>query len=493
MEGTSTVRSKGNPFKPFTIARSMLEPKYRANEADLFTHLPYVAAVTDTVISTRDGELIGTLLVKGIPVDTTEDRDLEIQATAFAKAIDGVEGTASFYVNKINTYAGADFQPAAGDDFAAHIDAVWCNSFQGEALINHYSLVTVGVRETATDTLINRFRDDGATIEKSRAKLVDALNQILDNLETLFRKAGVERLTISSGKLFGYLSSINTAEYHPIKPTNNGMPVAAQLAEHDILFKLTEFQTRGILEAENTVGAILSMNKYAAPTEVGIYDGFFIPHKLVVTHSYIPVPLNVAMAKTTILYNQMNAAKSVTTTDQEHLKDGADRLGSGQLSFGLHHCTVAIHAANRDDLAKVISHIKNTAHFNGGSVRRDYGKAMCSMFFAQHPANQSYRTRFELANNHQFADMVAFHNQPSGRTENLIWGKPLTHFKTATDSLYAFNLHEPQTDPKHFPVGHTLILGRTGTGKSVLAMFLAAQAQRLGTVRRHIKWDIRAV
>ena len=51
---------------------------------------------------------------------------------------------------------------------------------------------------------------------------------------------------------------------------------------------------------------------------------------------------------------------------------------------------------------------------------------------------------------------------------------------TVSTSGYRFNFHEAGGPGKEPTVGHTLVLGRTGTGKTLTTAFLAAQAQRVG-------------
>lgn len=49
-----------------------------------------------------------------------------------------------------------------------------------------------------------------------------------------------------------------------------------------------------------------------------------------------------------------------------------------------------------------------------------------------------------------------------------------------TSSLYRFNFHEAGRRTDEPSVGHTLVLGRTGSGKTLGTAFLMAQARRVG-------------
>jgi type IV secretion system protein VirB4 len=69
------------------------------------------------------------------------------------------------------------------------------------------------------------------------------------------------------------------------------------------------------------------------------------------------------------------------------------------------------------------------------------------------------------------AAFSSLHNYPVGHIANNHWGPAVTVFDTASGTPYYFNFHLRD-------VGHTTIIGPTGSGKTVLMNFLCAQAQK---------------
>jgi type IV secretion system protein VirB4 len=63
------------------------------------------------------------------------------------------------------------------------------------------------------------------------------------------------------------------------------------------------------------------------------------------------------------------------------------------------------------------------------------------------------------------------HNYPIGKIKNNHWGDYVSILDTTSGTPYYFNFHLRD-------VGHTLIIGPTGAGKTVLMNFLCAQAQK---------------
>ncbi|MHA7852877.1 VirB4 family type IV secretion system protein, partial [Roseovarius sp.] len=93
--------------------------------------------------------------------------------------------------------------------------------------------------------------------------------------------------------------------------------------------------------------------------------------------------------------------------------------------------------------------------------------------------------------NHNFADLATFHRTSLGKTGREVpWGVPITLFPTPERSGFRFNFHEQGAPDREPTGGHTLILGRPGSGKSVLAAFLMTMARRAGA--RVFVFDYRA-
>ncbi len=79
--------------------------------------------------------------------------------------------------------------------------------------------------------------------------------------------------------------------------------------------------------------------------------------------------------------------------------------------------------------------------------------------------------RRSTVNTYNVAAFASFHNYPSGKRKKNHWGDAVTVFDTVSGTPFFFNFHVRD-------VGHTMIIGPTGAGKTVLLNFLCAQAQK---------------
>jgi type IV secretion system protein VirB4 len=92
-------------------------------------------------------------------------------------------------------------------------------------------------------------------------------------------------------------------------------------------------------------------------------------------------------------------------------------------------------------------------------------------YWAQLPGNASFAARKSTVNTLNIASFASFHNYPSGKRKGNHWGNAVTVFNTVSGTPFFFSFHVRD-------VGHTMIIGPTGAGKTVLLNFLCGQAQK---------------
>src|SRR5699024_6502889 len=107
--------------------------------------------------------------------------------------------------------------------------------------------------------------------------------------------------------------------------------------------------------------------------------------------------------------------------------------------------------------------------------------ALDESYFSQLPTNFQFRPRVSLISSLNFAGLNSLHNNPIGKSSNNAWGNAVTVFKTDTDTPFYFNFHQAKMGRDDFGqtnLGHTMILGKSGTGKTVLSSFLLNQSMQ---------------
>jgi type IV secretion system protein VirB4 len=96
---------------------------------------------------------------------------------------------------------------------------------------------------------------------------------------------------------------------------------------------------------------------------------------------------------------------------------------------------------------------------------------MEAAYWAQLPGNDDFVVRKSTINSLNLAGLASMHNYPVGKATGNHWGDAVTVFDTTSGTPYHFNFHVRD-------VGHSLIIGPTGAGKTVLMNFLCAMSQK---------------
>ena len=73
-----------------------------------------------------------------------------------------------------------------------------------------------------------------------------------------------------------------------------------------------------------------------------------------------------------------------------------------------------------------------------------------------------------------FSGLSSMHNFATGRASGVHWGMPISILETTSQTPYWFNFHQRD-------IGHFLVTGPTGSGKTVVLTFLLAQAFRISS------------
>jgi type IV secretion system protein VirB4 len=443
----------------------------------IYAHLPYVIELDDEVVRTRDNALILSLEVTGVDGVTSGAAAVSALRAGFAHLLDTLDERFTFYLHRMMRPADTGILPIHGLSFAADIDKAWGRELDRRNLQDSVLILTV-VRRQVAPLAVPLFGKAAARVwGDDTARRLEELREVASILET---GLGIKtrRMKISDGSLVGFYASLLTGELldHPRSPY-------CLLAE-DAAGASVQFG-KGVVEIEEgastpRLAAVLYVKSYANATWPGMLDALGAAQDTIITHSYTPIERGSIAERVKRRVAQMRSAEDIAATVEAQLFEAADKAESGALGFGVHQMTITVFAETEAGLDSEVARIRGIAHQNGMRLVREV-TALEAAFFAMHPGNMDYRARDMTVSSMNFADMAALHAADTGTEKaRLPWSTPITAFQTLQGSLHRFSFHEPG-DPTAEPTnGHTLVLGKSGGGKTTTVAFLAAQAQRAG-------------
>lgn len=464
-------------------------PSWVKGEKRLSSMLPYVSLVTDRTIRTRGNELMQCIRLEGANSTTSENVHLDRIGRLLAGIVAQVGTEFSFYLHKVSKAVDASLPPIAGDGFAAAVDHRWQAHLGGSGLRDKTLTLTVLKRPETGSRLpfglkASRMRHRADTTRRLRK-----LDEVVGFLLSSFDELKPRLLAASTGELLGFLGALNTGEEHPLFPHSRLGVIAEDVANTRVTFRgATIALSDGAVG--NKLGVIFAVKNYPAKTDSLLLDELNLPVDMVVTHSFVPINANIMAGRIKRQLRLMQAANDGAVSLAQELEVAQDDLESKRLIFGEHHMTVAVYARTQAALDDITAEIRNIAATSGiNLISEAFG--VRAHFMAQHPGNTGARSRKAAITNHNFADLATFHRTPLGKSGHEVpWGVPITMFPTPERSGFRFNFHEQGAPDREPTSGHTLILGRPGSGKSVLAAFLMTMARRAGA--RAFVFDYRA-
>ena len=452
----------------------ILGPKVLKNER-FGRHMPYVSSIRDNVILTKQGDVMASVVLDGIDSFTSDDGTIDEISVSFARIVGQLGERFGFYVNKVSTPEHIDLSTPDEKDFAHAVDVEWQKSLERRALKRRVIVLTVLIRPSIGDKLpwlMGRAKRD---FEVDLGRRVDELEEAMGLIQGMYAGGGFRRLKVSNGEWLSLLSSILGQTYGKII-TAPGNLLSEAMTNFDVTFDgKTILLDDGM---KRRYGAIFGVKTYPTRTWPTMLDQLELPYDIVVTNSFTPRRTNEMVEKIQRVYRQRGASEDAGASLTDQLVQAADDAASGRSVFGDHHCSVQVFTDSLDELEKAASEIWRAGQETGAVLVRERW-ASKAMYFAQLPGNWQYRIRDGIVSANNFAEFAAFHKTSRGRHhDESPWGTNITAFPTITSGLHRFNFHEKGNRFDEPSVGHTLVLGRTGSGKTIGTAFLMAQARR---------------
>ena len=452
--------------------------------------IPYLCHFNNTTILTKKKELMQVIKVGGFSFETADDEDVDTKKDMLNMLLKGFQiGGFLLYFHTIRRRASSASSEAVPMDpnikiplsFADYVEQEWRKKYsKKQAFVNELYISIIKRPETkgaaVFEHLIKKLK---ASADKTvwEIEMRDACEELMEAsgrvLSTL-REYSPELLGVVKTKngtyceILEFLGKIvNCGVATPmLAPT---IPIDRYLPTTRLYFGQKAIEVRGV--EKSRVAGLISIKEYGPTSNAGLLDSLLqMPFELIISQSFSFANRQVAIGKMQLQQNRMIQAQDNAVSQIAEINQALDMITSGEIAFGEHHLTILCIEDDLKMLESVVSMASVELQNTGCQPVREKVN-MEPAYWAQIPGNDDFIVRKSTINSLNLAGFATMHNYPTGKANGNHWGESVTVFDTTSGTPYHFNFHVRD-------VGHSLIIGPTGAGKTVLMNFLCAMAQK---------------
>jgi type IV secretion system protein VirB4 len=453
--------------------------------------LPYARHVNDEMVALDSGDIMLTFELQGRAFETADVRDLNDWHTKLNGMLRNLhDERLSIWTHlirmRVDQYPGGAFKSG----FASDLDRAYFGRINRERMFINRFFATLVIRPAATggDKIIQLFKRKVSGQPKQGPMLDESLIELLDDkardFEKLMARCEPRRCSIYEYRGLMFSETMEVADMvmtgrHRRVPVVRGH-LGGALYRSRTIFGAETIEVR---DADaSAFGGIFGIREYPAQTTPRQFEALLsVDFGFVLTQSFTFLGRAAASEKFRLRMTQMENSGDRAVSQADALIDAGDDLMSNRFVLGDHHFTLAVYADSMKGLRDHMS-VARAALADTGMVAAREGAALEAAYWSQLVGNFAWRARPAPITSLNFAAFSPFHTFPAGSASGNHWGDAIALLKTNARSPYFFNFHKGD-------LGHTLIIGPSGGGKTVLLNFLMAQAEKTGARQIFIDKD----
>lgn len=476
-------------FKLFKTAAAK-EPQSK-KEKPVSHFVPYKGHWDQNTILTKNNGLLQVIKVGGFSFETADDDDLDIRKNVRNSLYKNMaSGNMTLYFHTIRRKKpvmerGVDYSidptVKTAKDFITYLENEWqkknstSDSYFNELYV---SILYEPDKEGAAvfEYMLNKIRQKSnkAVWEKDMREMHENITEMSTRVLNTLRDYDATLLGINKTKNGAYCeiseflgTLVNCGDQSPMMVSRN--TIDQYLPTNRLFFGTRSIEARG--PRGKRYAGIVSVREYGPSTAAGVFDGFLqMPFEFVMTQSFVFANRTIAINKMQLQQNRMIQAQDKAVSQIFEISQALDMAMSGDIGFGDHHISLLCIDDNLKALENTLSMAAVELSNCGMQPVRERANMELS-YWGQLPGNSHYIVRKSTINTLNLSGFTSMHNYPLGKMQGNHWGEYVTVLDTTSGTPFYFNFHVRD-------VGHTLIIGPTGAGKTVLMNFLCAQAQK---------------
>lgn len=453
--------------------------------------VPYSSHVATSVVKTTGGDYMLIWHLEGLPFVGREEWELEHKHNTFNRMLQTLRApdfvNVAFWVHDVRRRGRVNTHSKFKHRFNQGMSDAYFEQLSAQKVMQNELYLTLIYRPVVGGKAFVEKTADTDRLKVMQEQAVAKVLELAGNVEAVLKDYSPYRLGMyeaANGVVFsetleflGYLLN-RVNEPVPVLPA----PVNAYLpvSRHTFSAKTGDYLITAP-DGANHYGAILNVKEYPEGTYPGILNGLkYLDFEYVITHSFSPMGRQDALRVLDRTKGMMISSGDKAVSQIVELDYAMDQLSSGNFVLGEYHFIMSLYADSQATLQQHIATARAELS-NAGFVSAKEDLAVSAAFYSQLPANWKFRTRQANISSLNFLGLSPLHNFATGKKENNPWGECVTTLQTTNGQPYFFNFHA--THPAENSLGekaiaNTMVIGKSGTGKTALINFLLSQVQK---------------
>ena len=466
-----------------------------APDLSIAEFIPLSAHVSPHVVKTTGGDFLLTWRLDGLPFVGREEWELEHRHNSFNRMLQTLRApdfvNVAFWVHDLRRRGRVRSDARFEQAFNQSLSDEYFDALSAQKIMNNELYLTMIYRPVVMGKKFVEKSADVSRLQAEQDQAVAKLTELAGNVEAVLKDYAPVRLGMYQSdrggvfsetlEFFGFVLN-RISEPVPVlrAPVYDYLPVS----RHMFSSKSGDFVVR-TPDGQNHFGAILNIKEYTDGTWPGILNGLkYLDFEYVITHSFSPMGRQDALKVLDRTKGMMISSGDKAVSQIAELDHAMDQVASGNFVLGEYHFILTLYAEDQQRLSQNIA-VARAELSNAGFVSAKEDLAVCSSFYSQLPGNWRYRTRLANVSSLNFLGLSPLHNFATGKRDNNPWGECVTALQTTNGQPYYFNFHA--THPAENSLGekaiaNTMVIGKSGTGKTALINFLLSQVQKFDPV-----------
>lgn len=474
-------------------------------EKPLSDLLPFSSLLADDVVLCKDGSLIATFAIEGIPFETSSPQALQQAAKHINRfLVSMARNDIAVQVHRIRHRFHDALAPIPGTDFAADFSRKYNELIGRRTLMATEIYVTVIQSErkekTSSGALAELLsigfgfgRPSTEEMKRRLAKRLFEFEQLADQFGTALapyraarlgtiRGAGADGLADYS-PLLSFYNFLVTGEWQDVCVPSGPLDMA--LGNAQLFFR------RDMLQLQTCSGSrfmqSVEFKDYPETTSAGMLDSLLYRDGTYArSYEFIEAQTFALLSKTDARYalelqRRQLIASGDKAANQILMLDYAQQgLISGEFALGEYAYALLVFGATeaecRENTHDACEKLKKCGD---GFLPYISTLTAPAAYLSALPTMMRYRPRPAKITSANFAALAPLHNFLPGKRDFNPWGQAIALLPQPSDQPYYFNLHHsPRFENAYGKpyAGNAVVLGSTGVGKTAFISFTAVMA-----------------